>query len=176
MNKAKEKKKKTGIEFRLYDQAYWIVVVGLLFFTFDALTDHGELQVRIVSALNVALWWILILFKIHKIEYRDENTLLFKSILRRITVNPKDIISVQDAFRGLRVVLKKKSIILWPFIERQGEFKTLLLSLNPDIKLVDASTEATKANARLGFIFLGLILFFALSAAGLFYQFTHSGW
>lgn len=174
MHKDKEKKQKNKREFRLYDNAYWVVVVGLLFFTYDALTDDGELTVRIASALNVILWWAFILFKIHKIEYRGDNTLLFKGILRKIAVRPTDIISSQVALRGVRLVLKNKTIFLWPFIEGEGEFKTLLKSLNPDIELVDAAQETTKSTARLGFIFLGLILFFCLSVACLLYQFIHA--
>jgi hypothetical protein len=176
MNNDNEKGQNLRREFRLYDDAYWIVVVGLLFFTYDAFTDDVEWRVRIISTLNVTFWWVLVLFKIHTIGFRNGNTLIFKSFLRRITVNPKDIIAFQDALRGLRIVLKDKSIILWPFIERQGEFKTLLQSLNPDIKLVDVSHEATKSPVRQGLFFLGLIIFVGLSLAGWYYQIIHSHW
>lgn len=157
-------------EYKLYDESYWIVVFALFYITYDVVTADRELQSRVLSALSVTFWWVLILFKVHAIECHDEGTLIFKGILRKTTVHAKDIIAFQDALRGLRLVLKNKSIVLWPFVERQGEFKILLKSLNPDIEFIDVSNEATKSTARLGLLFWGMIVLFILSTVGLFYQ------
>lgn len=159
--------------YRLYDEVMWIVVLGLLYFTYEAFTNDRVLKFKIASIFNVTLVWIFLLFKTHKIEVHDQNTILFKGVFRKIIVNPQDIILFQDLLRGVRVVCRKRSIILWPFIEKQGEFKALLRNLNPNIQMVDVSNKVVSSNKRLGFLFFGLFVYLGGMIAFLFYQFTH---
>jgi hypothetical protein len=159
--------------FRLYDEAIWIFIFGLAYLTYEVFTSNRGLEFKLFSILNVAFIWILLLFKIHKIEVRDANTIIFKGVLRKIKVTPQEIVSLQDFLRGSRIVLRGKSLILWPFIERQAGFKALLRNLNPDIKITDVSNEVTKTHTRAGLILLGLFLYFGGLIVFLFYDITH---
>lgn len=160
--------------FRLYDSTMVLVIIGLIYFTYITFTDDRQLATNPFYLLNLALVWILFLFKIHMIKVPNQNTLIFKGVFRKIQLNPNDIVSFQDLLRGVLVVTKNKSIILWPFIDRQGEFKSLLKNLNPEIKFVDVSELITNYPSRAGLLLLGLFVYFGGLIGFLFWHFTHN--
>jgi hypothetical protein len=160
--------------FNLYDSSIIILPIGLAFLTYEAFDPAKSFEQKIIAIPSILLIWILILFKIYRIEVIDAQTIIFRGIFRKIQVKPNDILSVQDWLRGIRVVLKKRSLILWPFIEKQGEFKSLMSNLNPDIEIKDMSNEATKSKLRAGLIILGMFLYFAGLIWLLFFNFTHN--
>ena len=159
--------------FRLYDEAFGLLAVALIFLTYEAFDPAKSFEQKLFAIPSIVLIWVLILFKIHRIEVIDSQTIIFRGLFRKIQATPKDILSVQDWLRGVRIVLKGRSLILWPFIERQGEFKALLRSLNPEIEIKDMSNEATKSTGRAGLIILGMFLYFAWLIWHLFSDFTH---
>lgn len=160
--------------FRLFDAAIFFAVIGLLYFTYEAIVDSRPLESRLIFTINLAAVWFLFLFKIHLVSIPDRNTVIFKGIFRKIKVSPQDIVSFQDLLRGVRIVLKNKSIILWPFIARQGEFKILLRNLNQEIEFVDVADMATKTPSRIVLLLLGMFTYFAVLTGALFYHFTHN--
>jgi hypothetical protein len=163
--------------FKLYDnQTIWILAIALLVITYKTATkNYRYSELQITAFLNIALLWILALFKIWKIEVLDNKTIVFRGILRKIIVSPEEIISFQDWMRGIRIVLKDKSIILWPYIDKQDQFKSLLSNLNSNIKFIDEAHEATKSGKRVFLLTFGVFLYLAGLAAWLFYVFTHHG-
>jgi hypothetical protein len=163
---------KTTRSFNLFDSAFIILPFALIFVTYEAFDPAKSFHQKLVAIPSIALVWILILFKIHRIEVIDSDTIIFRGLFRRIKVTPQDILSVQDWLRGIRIILKEGSIVLWPFIENQGEFKALLRGLNPDIEMRDMSNEATESTARGGLIILGMFIYFALLIWLLFTDFT----
>lgn len=167
-------KSKTSRCFNLYDSAIIILPFGLIFVTYEAFDPAKSFEQKLIAIPSIVLIWVLILFKIHRIEVVESQTIIFRGLFRKIQATPQDILSVQDWLRGVRIILKGRSLILWPFIEKQGEFKALLRSLNPDIEIKDMSNEATKSTGRAGLIILGMFLYFALLIWFLFSDFTHN--
>jgi hypothetical protein len=166
---------KTARIFNLYDSAIIIFLpFGLIFLTYEAFDPAKSFEQKLIAIPSIALMWILIFFKIHRIEVIDSHTIIFRGLFRKIQVAPQDIKSVQDWLRGIRIVFKKRSIILWPFIEKQGEFKALICNLNPEIEKKDMSNKATKSPARTGLIILGMFLYFGWLIWYLFSDFTHN--
>ena len=160
--------------FNLYDETFIILIFALIFFTYEALDPNKSFDQRLVAIPPVALFWIIFLFKIHRIEVVGPKTIIFRGFIRNIKIAPDDIVSIQDYLRGVRIVLKKRSFILWPFISKQGEFKALIRSLNPDVELRDMSNEATQTPSRSGFLLIGVFIYFAWLIWSLFNSFTHN--
>jgi hypothetical protein len=160
--------------FKLYDQSIWIAAIGLVVLTYKSLTQNYPPALQIIALLNVVIIWIIALLKTWQIEVSDDKTITFRGILRKIVVSSDDIVSFQDWLRGIRIVLKTKSIILWPFIDNQNQFKACLSNLNPNIEFIDESEEATKTNKRVLFLILGVFLYLAGLGVWLFYNFTHN--
>jgi hypothetical protein len=159
--------------FKLYDQSIWIAAIGLVVLTYKSLTRNNPPALQITAFLNTAVIWIIALFKVWQIDVSDDKTITFRGLLRKIIVSADDVVSFQDWLRGIRIVLKNKSIILWPFIENRDQFKSLLSTLNPNVKLVDESDEATKSSIRIVLLMLVIFLYLAGLGVWLFYSFTH---
>jgi len=102
------------------------------------------------------------------IDVSNDKTIIFRGILRKIIVSAEDRDSFQAWVRGMRLLMKVKSIILWPFIENQNQFKSLLSNLNLSIKFVDESDEATKSGKRIFLLMLAFFLYISGLAAWLF--------
>ena len=166
---------KTIKYFNLYDSSFLILIpAGLIFLTYKAFEPAKSFEQKLFEIPSIELIWILILCKTHRIEVINANEILFRGLFRKIKVSPKDIISIQDWLRGVRIVLKEKSIILWPFIEKQGEFKTLMRELNADIEIKDMSNVFMESPVRVGIAVLGVFIYFGLLIWVLFYNFTHN--
>lgn len=163
---------KTVKSFNLYDETFIILIFALLYFTYEVLDPTKSFEQRLIALPPVALFWIIFLFKIHRIEVVEPNTIIFRGFIRNIKTTSEDIVSIQDYLRGVRIVLKKRSLILWPFIAKQGEFKALIRSLNPDVKMRDMSNEATQTPSRSGFLLIGVLIYFAWLIWSLFNTFT----
>jgi hypothetical protein len=114
------------------------------------------------------------LYKTYRIDVIDTNEIIFRGLFRKIKVSPQDIIFIQDWLRGVRIVLKEKSIILWPFISKQGEFKSLMQTLNADIEIKDMSNIFIESPVRVVIAMLGIFLYFGILIWVLFYNFTHN--
>lgn len=158
--------------FNLYDETFIIIIFALLYFTYEVFDSTKSFEQRLIALPPVALFWIIFLFKIHRIEVVEPKTIIFRGFIRNIKVTPKDIVSLQDYLRGVRIVLKKRSLVLWPFIAKQGEFKALIRSLNPDVEMRDISNEATQTPSRSGFLLIGVLVYFVWLIWSLFTTFT----
>lgn len=169
-----EGQEKTVKSFNLYDEAFVILIFALLYFTYEAFEPSKSFNQKIIAIPPVAMFWILFLFKIHRIEVIEPTTVIFRGFFRNIKTTPEDILSIQDWLRGVRIVLKGRSLILWPFIVKQGEFKALIRSLNPKVEIKDMSNEATKTSTRSGLLLIGVFIYFAWLIWSLFYSFTHN--
>lgn len=167
-------REKTVRSFNLYDETFVILIIALLYFTYDAFEPSKSFDQKLIAIPPVALFWILFLFKIHRIEVIEPKSIIFRGFIRNIKTTPEDILSIQDWLRGVRIVLKGRSLILWPFIAKQGEFKALIRSLNPEVEIKDMSNEATKTSSRSRFLLLGVLIYFAWLLWSLFYSFTHN--
>lgn len=159
--------------FNLYDETFVILILALLYLTYEALEPTKSFEQRLITIPPVALFWILFLFKVHRIEVVEPKTIVFRGFIRNIITTAEDIVSIQDWLRGVRIVLKGRSIVLWPFIAKQGEFKSLIRSLNPDVEIEDMSNEATKTPTRSGFLLIVVLIYFAWLIWSLLYSFTH---
>jgi hypothetical protein len=106
------------------------------------------------------------------IKLKDSRMVVFRGLLREITDDPKDIKEYQEWIRGARVVHKGGSILLWPYVEKQGDLKIMLSTMNPDIKFRDLAAEGTKTTARVTLIILALFVYFGWLIWGLFHGLT----
>jgi hypothetical protein len=160
--------------FKLYEPSLTRLAIGaLLFLTYDAFTGNHSLSFKAIDLLIISVACVTVLFKVWQIEIPNDNTVIFRCICRKITVSPEEIVSFQEWLRFIRVVVKDKSIILWPYIDKQPQLKSILLSLNPKIKFIDESEEVTKSGFRILFLVLGVFIFLVGLAVWLFYNFTH---
>lgn len=160
--------------FKLYESSLiWVAIGALLFLTYDAFTGNHSLSFKAIDLLIISVACVTVLFKVWQIEIPNDNTVIFRCICRKITVSPEEIVSFQEWLRFIRVVVKDKSIILWPYIDKQPQLKSILLSLNPKIKFIDESEEVTKSGFRILFLVLGVFIFLVGLAVWLFYNFTH---
>ena len=165
---------KTIRTFKLYDGVWVVIVLAIFSLTYTAFGPEKTFNQKVYAFPGVAWLWILILFKIYKIEVVDSTTIIFRGLFRKIKVHPKEIISVQDWLRGIRIVLKGRSIILFPFIDKLGEFKALVRGLNPEVTIKDMSNVATNSITRAGLIVIGVFLYFAWLIWSLFKSFTQN--
>ncbi len=160
--------------FKLYDPALaWFAIGGLLFLTYDAFTGTHSLSLKTIDVPSISAAWLIVLFKVWQFEITDDKTVVFRGILRKTTVIPEEILSFQEWLRFIRVVVKGRNIILWTYINNLPQLKSILLSLNPEIRFVDESEEVTKSGFRILFLVLGVFIFLAGLAVWLFYNFTH---
>ncbi len=166
-----EKIKKT---FRLYDETIWIIGFGLLFLTYKAFVSDKLFEQKLYDILGILLIWVIVLFKTHIIYIRDSQTIIFQGILRNIELNPKNIIEFQEWVRGGRLVHQRGSIFLWPYIEKQGELKSILKAINPQIKFRDIANEGTKTNGRVVIIVIAVFTYFGWLIWSLFHGITDS--
>ncbi len=160
--------------FRLYDESIWIAGLGLLFLSWEALEPGKSFEQKLRIIPGILLAWVIVLFKVHKIHIKDARTIIFQGIFRKIILDPQNIDEFQEWVRGARIVYKGGSIILWPYIEKQGQFKSSLKSINPNILFRDISKEATKTNIRVAFIVLGVFAYFGWLFWSLFHGITQS--
>ncbi len=146
--------------FRLYDDSVWLLAFAVIYFTYNTIDPSKTFEQRIFTFPALLFVWVIILFKIHKIHVLNSETIIFRGIFRKTIIRPRDINAVHDWLRGVRVVFSGGSLILWPFIEKQAEFKALVKQLNPDVDFKDMSSEATQKPYRVVLILLGLFLYF----------------
>jgi hypothetical protein len=160
--------------YRLYDESIWLVGIGLIYLTWSAFDGVLSSEHKLYSIPGLLLAWVFVLLKVDKIHIEDSRTIIFRSLFRSIVLNPQDITAYQEWVRGARVVYKGGSIILWPYIEKQGQFKGTLQAINPNIVFVDISKEGTKTNIRVAVIVLGIFAYFGLLIWSLFHGITQS--
>jgi len=174
MNITNNPEKKINKKFRLYDEVIWIVGFGLLFLTFKALMSSKPLDQKLLDILGVLWVWIFMLLKIHLIHIKDVQNIIFQGIFRKIILQPRDIHEYQEWVRGARIVYKGGSIILWPYIEKQGELKSILKALNPQIQLRDLAAEGTKTTFRVVLIMIAMFTYFGWLFWSLLHGITNS--
>ena len=160
--------------YRLYDESIWLVVIGLLFLTWRAFDGDQSFEHKLYRISGILLAWVVVLLKVHKIHIEDSQTIIFRSLFQKIVLNPQDISDFQEWVRGARVVYKGGSIILWPYIEKQGQFKSTLQAINPNIVFTDISNEGTKTNVRVVLLVLGIFAYFGWLIWSLFHGITQS--
>lgn len=160
--------------FRLYDETIWIIGIGLLFLTYQAFSSSKSLEQKIYDVLGILLLWVIVLLKTHRIHIRDTRNAVFQGLLRKIVLNPRDILEYQEWVRGGRLVHTGGSIFLWPYIEKQGELKSILKAANPQIKFRDIAAEGTKTTARVVIIVVGVFAYFGWLIWSLFHGITNS--
>ena len=158
--------------FKLYDETIWLVGFGLLFLTYKALISDRPFEQKLYNSLGLLFVWIFVLLKVWIIQVKDARTVVFRGLFREIVVDPKDINEYQGWVRGARLVHKGGSILLWPYVEKQGELKSILGTMNPDIKFRDLAAEGTKTTARLVIIVLALFVYFGWLIWSLFHSIT----
>jgi hypothetical protein len=155
--------------FRLYDGTIWLVGFGLLFLTYKAFSSGKPFEQILYNSLGLLFVWIFVLLKVWVIQIKDARTVVFRGLLRENKIDPRDINEYQEWVRGARVVHKGGSILLWPYVEKQGELKSLLTTMNPEIKLRDLSAEGTKTTTRVVIIVLAVFAYFGWLIWSLFH-------
>ena len=158
--------------FRLYDETIWLIGFGLLFLTYKSFNSDRPFEQVIFNSLGLIFVWIFVLLKVWIIQINDDQTIVFRGLLRNNVIDPKDIREYQEWVRGARVVHKSGSILLWPYVEKQGELKSILRALNPEIKLRDLAEEGTKTTARVVILVLALFAYFGWLIWSLFHGIT----
>ncbi|MFH2044115.1 MAG: hypothetical protein ABIK92_03095 [Pseudomonadota bacterium] len=159
-------------EFKLYDHSIVILPLGLCYFTYRLFTSEVPFYYA-GSSLAFTLWlWIMVLFKVHKIKVYEDNIIRFQCLIRNIDIEASRITEVQDWLRFVRVKFEKGSLILFPFIDKLGEFKSEIQSLNPELKVKDISNNFFDSKFALIITLIGMFLFFGVTIAVLFYRFT----
>ena len=160
--------------FRLYDGTIWIIGFGLLFLTYQAFSSSKSFDQKLYDGLGVLIAWVIVLFKIHAIHIKDSRTVIFQGIFRKIVLDTKDITEYQEWVRGVRLAHHGGSIILWPYIEKQGELKSILRTIGPQIKFRDLAAEGTKTNCRVAIIVIAIFAYFGWLTWSLFHGITNS--
>ena len=85
--------------------------------------------------------WYRILITPYKIIYRDDNKFEFHSILKKMVLNPDDIISIKDSMGELLIIHKLGKIYITAFLDRISDLKSVLRSQRPDIEIVDLANR-----------------------------------
>ncbi len=161
------------LEFKLYDHAIIILPLALCYFTYKLFTSDLPFYYP-GSYFILTIWlWIVVLFKVHKIKIYEDNVIRFQGLIRNIDLKSSQITEVQDWVRFVRVKYGNGSLILFPFIDRLGEFKAAIRSVNPESKIKDVSNNFFDSKFGAILALTGMFLFFGLMIAMLFYQFTH---
>jgi len=174
MNMSINSDEKINKTFRLYDETIWIVGIGILYLTYKAFSSSKSFELKLYDILNMLMLWVIVLFKIHVIRVQDSRTIIFQGIFRKIILNPREITEYQEWVRGGRLVYQGGSIILWPYIEKQGELKRILRTITPEMKFRDITAEGTKTNCRVAIIVLAMFAYFGWLIWSLFHKITQS--
>jgi hypothetical protein len=165
-------KKENKSAFRLYDESIWLIGFGLLFLTFKAVNSDRPFEQKIYNSLGLLFVWIFVLLKVWVIQIKDARTIIFRGLLRNTEIDSKDINEYQEWVRGARVVYKGGSILLWPYVEKQGELKSILREMNPEIIFRDLAQEGTKTSFRVAMIVLAVFGYFGWLIWSLFHGIT----
>lgn len=160
-------------EYKLFDHAEIIVPIALCYFTYELFTSDVPFYYP-GSSFIFTLWiWIMVLFKVHKIKIYEDKVIRFQGLIRNIDINASQITEVQDWLRFVRVKLRKRSLILFPFIDKLGDFKSEIRALNPESKIKDISNSFFDSKFGLIITLIGIFLFFGCMIAICLYQFTN---
>lgn len=158
--------------FKLYDETIWLIGFGLLFLTYKAFISSIPFEQKLYNSLGLLFVWVFVLLKVWVIQIKDTRQVVFRGLLRENKIDPGDIKEYQEWVRGARVVHKGGSILLWPYVEKQGELKSILSSMNPEIKFRDLAEEGTKTTLRVVIIVLAMFAYFGWLIWNLFHGIT----
>jgi hypothetical protein len=160
-------------EYKLYDHAITILPLALCYLTYELFTSDVPFYYP-GSSFIFTLWiWIMVLFKVHKIKIYKDKVIRFQGLLRNIDIDASQITEVQDWLRFVRVKLKRGSLILFPFVEKLGDFKSEIRAMNPESKIKDISNSFF--DSKFGWIIalIGMFLLFGCMIAIRLYRFTN---
>lgn len=160
-------------EYKLYDHAVIIIPLALCYLTYELFTSEVPFYYP-GSSFLLTLWiLIMVLFKVHKVKIYEDKVIRFQGILRNIDIDASQITEVQDWLRFVRVKLKKGSLILFPFIDKLGDFKSEIRAMNPESNIKDISNSFF--DSKFGWIItvIGMFLLFGCMIAIRLYRFTN---
>lgn len=159
--------------FKLYDEAIFIALIGLSFFTYRLVVSESPIYLSYPSIFFVAWLWILILFKIYRIEILKDNIVRFRCAFRNIDLKASDITEIQDWLRFVRVKYDKGSLILFPFVDKLGDFKFEIKSINSDAKINDVANNFFDSKWRVILLMLAIFTYFIALIYYYFWKFTY---
>ena len=87
-------------------------------------------------------------------------------------MNGYEIIMIEDWLRFVRIRYKGGCLILFPFIEKLGEFKSLVKSMNSNVKIKDVSNWYFSSNIRVFLLIVGIFGWFGFLIFHYFYEWT----
>ena len=102
----------------------------------------------------------------------EKRVFRFRFFFRKIDLNPEEITRIEDWLGFVRVKYKGGSLILFPFIEKLGEFKALVKSMNSDVEIKDISNWYFSSNIRVSLLIVGVFGWFIFLIFHYFYEWT----
>ena len=110
------------------------LIFGGTMLIFGREVDNPPLFLDIIWFLGLVVMWYKILQYPFEITIRDDKTIEFRSVIRKIIVTPIEIQSIKATYPGFASVkLTKKSFYLINHFDGFYEFLTTVKSLNPNI-------------------------------------------
>jgi hypothetical protein len=83
----------------------------------------------------VCLWgWYKYFTTAHLVVVDPNGSIIFKNILGTTVIPLRDIISIKETILFVEIEHNHGRVLVSTLMDRVGEFKSLLLSLNQDIK------------------------------------------
>ncbi len=159
--------------FKLYDEALLIALFGLSYLTYQIMKSESLFYFSYPSVIFVVFLWILMSFKVHRIEILKDQSIRFRCAFRKIDLKASDITEIQDWLRFVRIKYNRGSLILFPFIDKLGEFKLEIKSINSEAKIKDVANNFFDSKWRVVLLMVVIFVYFGGLIYYYFWKFTH---
>jgi hypothetical protein len=154
-----------------FSREYKILIpIFLLLMTYVSLPPYTQIRFYLLPIICIYLW-IKFLFTPYRVNLLDDQTVIFKSILKKTIIYPNEIEKITDGMFSYKIIFKNGRVNVSNLMNRPYELKRAIENLNKNIDYKDIHLQKIeKAEQRNPLIiFLNLSFVIILSTALLFY-------
>ena len=157
--------------YELSRQYKFIIIIFLLIITYFNLNVHPNSKPQTwVYPIFSVFFWYKSLSVIYRVHIRDDNSIVFRSVLKNTIIYPNEIEKILDNMFTFKIITKKGNIIITTLIKRPYELKRKLENLNKNIHsedILQKDMEKAKKKHPLtillwAFLSIMLLLYFLL--------------
>lgn len=124
--------------YELSRQYKIIIVLFLLMITYLNFEIHPTSRLQSwFFPLFTVFFWYKVLSVIYRVQFKDDNSIVFRSILKNTIVYPNEIQKILDNMFTFKIITQKGNIVISTLIKKPYELKRKLENLNTKIHSED---------------------------------------
>lgn len=127
-----------------FSNFYKFIIIPLImfFFTWGSLPPYESHRLPfdgyLIPLISLFLWY-RIFTSPYKIVVRDDSVFKFYTILKKIELNPKDILWMREHLSSVKIKHPTGTIVISTLMDGISGLKSNLRSVRPDLKLEDVT-------------------------------------